>query len=996
MNVCFNFISVIFDRLYLVLMRRITPFLITFFLFQATLFAQIPGFTQFNSNNGLPSNTVYNINQDENGLIWIATDYGLSRFDGISFKNFTIADGLPDNEILTLFKDSRQRIWLMGFNGKIGYLKKNIFYNANNQNFLKKLNFNNFVSDIYEDNKNNIWFLQSANTLKKLDTSNNVTIYNLVNLPFKISSKKYLITEDINGNIKILVSYTKENNTLQMLRYSLKNQKWGALDLELFDEKALQRFRSKKTEAFKNMDTISMKIRTTIFNDFGYNRETNNLYRALPFENSFLITNLNQGALIINLNDSLKNKKILPSIHTTKAFLDRENNIWIGSQSNGIYLFPNLHTSGVQFENSKKNDLYAVNMFQNKLIVGNEQSEIILLNNTLKTTTSYIVDEFPKKIRHLKTADSSLYILSNFNIQALCSNLKIKPIKNMFEINFRELDLKNFKDISISENFIYTANAKGVAKINKKTNSTKKIWDKRSTAILHEKNGNLWIGTTSGLYYYNQKTTKKYDLGKLFNKSIIYTLKNSTKGLLIGSNSYGLGILKNGVFKVISAKDGLLSNYIKSIFIDAKNTIWLSTNFGLNSIELNKNNEIIAIKSFTTSDGLYSNNVRSSYVYKDKVYVATAKGLNIIDLSKETTSIQIPSIHINEILLNNKNIEKTNGQTFTNQQNNFQFNFSGISFRSLGNITFKYRLLGLETDWITTKTNTIRYSSLVPNNYTFEVKAISKNHLESTPHSFTFTIKPPIHKTWWFQSLLTLIIFATIAFIYYKRNLNHKRKHETKEQISNLRYQALNAQMNPHFINNLLVNINSLADRGEIKDVKSSLSKFAELVNLVLNSTKSNLINLSDEIEMSKLYLELQKLRFNKNISYTINTNSISKEEIETILVPPMILQPIIENSFKHGFKNGNSTNTITVNFRIENEEFLYCEISDNGKGIQKNKSSLEPKETGISFSNINERLQLISESTKKEKLVIISNITNEFNTLVGLKVTLKIPLISF
>ena len=152
-------------------MSKIVSILIVYFLFQTILFAQIPGFTQFNNNNGLPSNTVYDISQDENGFIWIATDYGLSRFDGLSFKNFTIADGLPDNEILYFFKDSKQRIWLVGFNGKLGYLQNNKFYNSSNQSFLKDLNFNTFVSDIFEDSKNNIWFLQYVNKIKKLDNT---------------------------------------------------------------------------------------------------------------------------------------------------------------------------------------------------------------------------------------------------------------------------------------------------------------------------------------------------------------------------------------------------------------------------------------------------------------------------------------------------------------------------------------------------------------------------------------------------------------------------------------------------------------------------------------------------------------------------------------------------------------------------------------------------------------------------------------------------------
>lgn len=118
-------------------MRKIVHLFIVYLLFQTSLLAQIPGFTQFSSNNGLPSNTIYDITQDENGFIWIATDYGLSRFDGLTFKNFTIDAGLPDNEILSLFIDSNKRIWLTGFNGRMGYIQHEKFYNYNNQSYLK-------------------------------------------------------------------------------------------------------------------------------------------------------------------------------------------------------------------------------------------------------------------------------------------------------------------------------------------------------------------------------------------------------------------------------------------------------------------------------------------------------------------------------------------------------------------------------------------------------------------------------------------------------------------------------------------------------------------------------------------------------------------------------------------------------------------------------------------------------------------------------------------
>jgi len=245
-NAILNFISVIFDVNYKSLMSRIVPFLIVFLLFQSILFAQIPGFTQFNSNNGLPSNTVYDINQDKNGFIWIATDYGLSRFDGLSFKNYTISDGLPDNEILYFFKDSKQRIWLVGFNGKLGYLQNNKFYNSDNQAFLKDLNFNSYASDIFEDSKNNMWFLRSVNNIKKLDTANIVTNYNIES--FNKNKKFYQpqIAENIKGEIKILISLTKKNNINEILSSSLINSKWEPINLNLYTKSALLKLRQKK------------------------------------------------------------------------------------------------------------------------------------------------------------------------------------------------------------------------------------------------------------------------------------------------------------------------------------------------------------------------------------------------------------------------------------------------------------------------------------------------------------------------------------------------------------------------------------------------------------------------------------------------------------------------------------------------------------------------------------------------------------------------------
>ncbi|MGV6845187.1 MAG: two-component regulator propeller domain-containing protein [Lutibacter sp.] len=132
------------------------------------IWCQTPSLTNFTTKNGLPSNTIYDVTTDNYGFLWIATDYGVSKFDGKTFTNYTIKDGLPGNEILFFFKDSQNRIWLSSFNGKIGFIKNEIFHNSKTDSFLKKLKFNRFVKDIFEDSSGTIYFTQNYKILKSL------------------------------------------------------------------------------------------------------------------------------------------------------------------------------------------------------------------------------------------------------------------------------------------------------------------------------------------------------------------------------------------------------------------------------------------------------------------------------------------------------------------------------------------------------------------------------------------------------------------------------------------------------------------------------------------------------------------------------------------------------------------------------------------------------------------------------------------------------------
>ncbi|MGV6845188.1 MAG: histidine kinase, partial [Lutibacter sp.] len=796
-------------------------------------------------------------------------------------------------------------------------------------------------------------------------------------------------------NTKYLMGYLPQKNNLLIFQKKIDStyikNPWVPFKYSNLTNNSIKSINNNSGFILKNFDKeikfLSSKIRLY---------KNNFLAKIYKTKNYTYITNLNQGAYYFNSKNN-KLQRILKNVRTTRLYNDSEGNIWIGSISNGLFFIPNINAIGKKFLNNKRNKLHPVTFFNNHLFIGNELGEIIKLNpQTLQVENIQSVANTIQRIRKLKSYEKQLFVLSDFNIKKIFNNT-LGNIKNIHDNTFYKLRLVNFKDFSFNDKYLFTANANGVGQINLKTNKVKKIWNQRSTSILYLKDS-LFIGTTNGLYLKhirnNSDTIEPFKINENFDVSIIYDLVKSHFGVLVGSNSQGLAILNKKKNLIINTSNGLLSNYIRSIFVDDKNNIWLSTNFGLNKLSLNNDLTIKTIKSYTISDGLYSNDVRSCTVNNNKVYVATSNGLNVINLNDENNSLSHPKIHLNYIAVNNKNIPINKPQKFNYNQNNIEFNYSGISFKNLGTIKFKYQLVGLEDNWITTQNNTIRYAALNPGTYTFSVKAIAKDKVESKKiASYTFEILPVFYNTWWFK-LSSVLLLLILAFIVYKNKVKKLEKERiVNDKITSLKYQALNAQMNPHFINNLLVNIQYFAKNNNINEVEKSLKLFGNLVNLTLNATKSNLISLAQELEMTKLYLELQQIRFHKNFEFSINTNSISNNDLNFILIPPVIIQPLVENSIKHGFSNRNANNKININCYTKNNQFLICEISDNGIGLNRNAKT---KGNGISVHNIKERLQFISaEVNSSEKFVEISNIKNEFNTLVGAKVTLKIPLIT-
>ncbi len=219
---------------------------------------------------------------------------------------------------------------------------------------------------------------------------------------------------------------------------------------------------------------------------------------------------------------------------------------------------------------------------------------------------------------------------------------------------------------------------------------------------------------------------------------------------------------------------------------------------------------------------------------------------------------------------------------------------------------------------------------------------------------------------------------------------SEKTKAEFQQQTTELEMQALRAQMNPHFIFNSLNAINHFILKNESETAANYLIKFSRLIRMVLNNSQKSFIPLEDELESLQLYVDLEKLRCKNSFDYA-NTCS-SKIDAANICIPPLILQPFVENAIWHGLMHKETKGKLEIDITFENE-LLCCTISDNGIGrsnaaMIKDSSSGKTKSMGLNITK--NRIDLINEKTEQQNF-IIHDLVDETGKPAGTKVILKI-----
>jgi LytS/YehU family sensor histidine kinase len=328
----------------------------------------------------------------------------------------------------------------------------------------------------------------------------------------------------------------------------------------------------------------------------------------------------------------------------------------------------------------------------------------------------------------------------------------------------------------------------------------------------------------------------------------------------------------------------------------------------------------------------------------------------------------------------------------------------GLSYRSNGNFQFAYRIKGLNENWIKVpgEAEKIDFASLPTGDITIEIKLIDYAGQDSLNFiRYKLHVSPPFWQRWWFYVLITLsaLILASGIFRIRLKALRRKQKKELKHlrlenELSLTQQSALKAQMNPHFLFNVLNSIKGYIYDNDKKNAAKYLNDFSILVRKVLEMSAYSHVSLKEELEVLELYIRLEAMLMNDDFEYNI----IIDDNVDTdnIQIPALVIQPYIENAFKHGLRHkvGSKKLSLELSF-LSKEEILSIRIYDNGIGREESRKINEKnsnKYSSFATNALKQRLNLLNQKKPDLVGVEIRDVTSEETNLsVGTEIIIRI-----
>ncbi len=957
-----------------------------FFFIGISTIGQEYNYYHYDVRDGLSGITIYSIAQDRDGFLWVGTETGLSRFDGSRFKNYTENEGLNENEIINLFVDSKNRVWIFPFKNSIYYYYNGKIFNASNDSLLKKFNLRNEIYKACEDKNGNIFFLET-NKLHILSANNKLTEINEFNGK---SFYNYGCGVAADGTCNLYIGTPQDIANSRIQNFEFRN----------FE------FLAKRTSQYQHLSRNAFEVNASfiLVKNAGfieiYNQNTKEQFKVEVPDHFHSISYINDSCFIISTFEktllfNIKQKKFIDSFLTNKlvnrCLRDSEGNLWFATMTQGLY-----RLSSTKFKVYKVEDnfslmpVYALDRVDKHLYIGSGKNllwDLNLQNDQLKKSiikSDYTINRLSAIQSHDK---QTLFLATNAGL--------FKTSKTNTSIYFPDVSLKG---CLINKDSAIVATDRAVFEFSlRDINHYDTIWNSRATCA-YKIDNKYYIGTLNGLYlvrkYPEHSITYLGDVFPILKEKIIAISAETSGNLWIATESHGLICLKNdSIIYQLTTKSGLVSNVCRCVYV-ADSVIWLGTNKGISKIDFSKNP--FNVTNFRTAEGLDSEIINCIYSKDDTVFAGTPFGVTSF-IANNIQNKSICELKLIDIQSKKHNWYYKQDSIYLSSNDNFlRFEYSGISFVSAGDMTYYYRLTGLNNTWQSTKQNFVEFQLLPAGDYEFDIYAVNKYGIKSEVVTVSFIKKKTFWQLVWVRSLLIAFVILVGWFILrlvikrIKIKANDKMVRERK--IYELEQMAMRAQMNPHFIFNSLNSIQQYVFAGDITEANEFITNFSSLVRQTLYISGKKFITLIEEVTYLESYLKLEQAKYENVFDFQIKVNDDIPKNMH---VPPLLLQPFIENSIRHGVLNlKKGYGKIFVHFSM-NSHFLICIIEDNGIGREnamklKNTAASGHQSKGIEL--VKKRIENLNTIYNTDIKVSVGDILEKNKT--GTCVQIQLPLV--
>jgi ligand-binding sensor domain-containing protein/two-component sensor histidine kinase len=957
-------------------------------------------FKNYSAENGMPFVQVYAIFQDSKGFLYTGGYNGLSRFDGKQFTNINFKTGLADNYVNAICEDRTGRIIVATKKG-VSIIEDN---KVHKDKVIGALTGSNVVclktdknGDVIMGTQKGLFTLKD-NTVTKMEGTENFDIKDILVVdditycatnkgvlkltqgkPQLITVKDGLSSNNINCLSISQDKYRLAIGTLNGLSiYDLSNGKIVVYQIEngLIDNNISCLFYDADNSLWIGSQTGLIKYENKEFNYYNiYYDNNSNIIRCM-----------------------LK---------------DMEGNMWFGTHG-GIYRFRDKSFSTFDKINGPGN-AFIFEIFENKqdLFVCSEN------NGIYKYSQGYfkrygVNDGLPSNVcrsggvdkngRVLFETDAGVFELKNERFTKVIISKQIKPPHYKLYCDREGVTwLGGINGIST-----FSVNAAGGVDTNFlkiPTNSE----EYTTTDISEDDQGYKWLcAYQAGLYRIKGNTIEDFGKKLGLTSTDFISVRTTAKTMFVGTLNGLMAVdLKTNAYKFIKSEDGLISDIIYSIgFAKDRTVLWVGTNIGISSLDVEEFEKTgkLKINSFGKNEGFAGIECNTNGVYEDEkgaVWFGTISGLIKYLPNNYQPNNTLTKTNIYNFKLGDIDTVLRSGADIKYRNNNITFYYRGICLTDPDKVLYKKKLEGYDRGFsLPSEDDNAKYSNLAPGTYTFLVTSCNNEGIwNEDPTAFVFTILTPFYRTWWF--VIFAIGFTVFSvYIVFKVRLNNiknkqQKDFERKVEMSKIELKALRSQMNPHFVFNSLNSIQHYIFNSKSDEAVKYLNKFAKLMRVILNNSDKPTVAIEDDLEALKLYLELEQMRFEDKFEYRFEIDK--NVDLDYDIMPPMLLQPYVENAILHGLTPRKEKGLLTIGIRNE-EHFIICTIADNGIGrkrsaeIKRTMPGTKHKSFGMKITE--ERLRILNEISFSQHRVTITDLENEDGTAAGTKVELYVPIL--